>query len=208
MVVTAPDLDRGVARRQAFLKAARAVFLEHGYEAASVNEIVRRAGGSLATLYAQYGNKEGMFLAVAEDQHERFVAEIMPQQGTDGLPLPEGLQLIGEQLLAALLTEDNLAFYRIVVGEGRKFPQLLQRYLTQGASHVLGHIAKYMRARAVKDGVSIADADTAAAYFFDLVRSRHHYFALADSSHRPSAAEITEHVRRVVRFFLNGAATL
>lgn len=204
MSVTAPELDRGVARRQAFLKAARAVFLEHGYEAASVNEIVRRAGGSLATLYNQYGNKEGMFLAVAEDQHERFSAEIMPH-GVDDLPLEQGLQRMGEQLLAALLTEDNLAFYRIVVGEGRKFPQLLQRYLTQGASHVLGHISKYMRTRAKQDGVAIADVDTAASYFFDLVRSRHHYFALADSSHRPGAQEISAHVRDVVRFFLNGA---
>ena len=202
--MSAPELDRGVARRQAFLKAARAVFLEHGYEAASVNEIVRRAGGSLATLYAQYGNKEGMFLAVAEDQHERFVAEIMPQ-GVDDLPLAEGLQLMGEQLLAALLTEDNLAFYRIVVGEGRKFPQLLQRYLTQGASHVLGHVANYMRARAQQDGGTIAEVDIAAGYFFELVRSRHHYFALADSSHRPTKQEIAEHVRHVVRFFLNGA---
>ena len=40
------------ARRHAFLLAAREVFLEQGYEEASVNDVVRRAGGSLATLYA------------------------------------------------------------------------------------------------------------------------------------------------------------
>ena len=70
-------LDRGVARKQAFLQAAREVFLEHGYEAASVNEVVRRAGGSLATLYSQYGSKEGLFLAVAAEhpgEHRRIDA--------------------------------------------------------------------------------------------------------------------------------------
>ena len=39
--------DRGVARRQAFLQAAREVFLEQGYEAASVNDVVRLAGGQI-----------------------------------------------------------------------------------------------------------------------------------------------------------------
>ncbi|MBS0385347.1 MAG: helix-turn-helix transcriptional regulator, partial [Proteobacteria bacterium] len=47
-------MDRGVARRHAFLLSAREVFLEQGYEQASVNDVVRRAGGSFATLYAQF----------------------------------------------------------------------------------------------------------------------------------------------------------
>lgn len=203
MVMTGSELDRGVARRQAFLKAARSVFLEHGFEAASVNEIVRRAGGSLATLYAQYGNKEGMFLAVAEDQHERFVHDIMPASIGD-LPLEQGLQHIGEQLLRALLTKDNLAFYRIIVGEGRKFPQLLQRYITAGADMVRGAIADYMRTRAVKDGLVLDDAETGAAYFFDMVRSRYHYRSLAEPDFVLSEEELSMHVRRSVGLLLHG----
>src|SRR5262249_13157459 len=97
------SIDRGVARRQAFLLVAREVFLEHGFEHASVNDVVRQAGGSLATLYAQFGNKEGLFLAVAEEQHSIFLRDVMPPETVD-LPLQEGLQLIGEHLLRALLS--------------------------------------------------------------------------------------------------------
>ena len=68
------------------LQAAREVFLEQGYEAASVNDVVRRAGGSLATLYAQFGNKEGLFQAVTQDQHERFTRAMTPDS-VDHLPL-------------------------------------------------------------------------------------------------------------------------
>lgn len=197
-------LDRGVARRHAFLKAAREVFLEFGFEAASVNEIVRRAGGSLATLYSQYGNKEGLFLAVAQDQNDRFVREILPACGDD-LPLEEGLQVMGEQLLRAILTRDNLAFYRIVVGEGRKFPQLLQRYVATGAERIRGAIAAYVRARALKEGIEIPDPELTAAYFLDIVRSRHHYYSLANPAYTVTPAELTVHVRAAVQFFLHGA---
>lgn len=191
--------DRGVARRHAFLEAARHVFLDQGYEAASVNDVVRLAGGSLATLYAQFGNKEGLFLAVSQDQHERFVREIMPEC-VDHLPLEDGLRAIGEQFTRAMLSRDNLAFFRIVVGEGRKFPQLMQRYTTAGADRVREVVAAYIRHAAPK----VADPDTVASYFFELLRSRHHYRALADESYRISDAELTAHVRSAVAFLIRG----
>jgi AcrR family transcriptional regulator len=192
--------DRGVARRQAFLIAAREVFLEQGYVAASVNDVVRRAGGSLATLYAQFGNKEGLFLAVTQDQHERFTRAITPES-VDHLPLEEGLRAIGEHFMRALLSHDNLAFFRIVVSEGRKFPDQMLRYMQTGAEKVRGVICEFLAARAP----DIADADIAASYLIELWRARHHYRALSDDNYRLSEKEIVEHVRRTVRFFMNGA---
>lgn len=202
MASDSPHVDRGVARRQAFLQAAREVFLEQGYEAASVNDVVRRAGGSLATLYAQFGNKEGLFLAVSQDQQDRFVASVTPQC-VDHLPLEEGLQKIGEQFLRTILSKDNLAFFRIVIGEGRKFPQLLQRYLTTGADRVRAMIADYLS----KQGLKFEDTETAGAYFLEMVRSKNHYRALSNESFHMSDAEITAHVAAVVKFFLRAAPT-
>jgi AcrR family transcriptional regulator len=193
-------LDRGVARRHAFLLAAREVFLEQGYEQASVNDVVRRAGGSLATLYGQFGNKEGLFLAVTQDQHERFVAAITPQC-VDHLNLEDGLQAIGEKYLTALLERDNLAFFRIVVGEGRKFPQLLQRYLATGADNVRAVVVSFLRSHAAQ----IAYPDAISGYFLEIMRGRHQYRALADEGYSLSAKDVSEHVRTGVRFFLSGA---
>jgi AcrR family transcriptional regulator len=196
-----PHVDRGVARRQAFLQAAREVFLEQGYEAASVNDVVRRAGGSLATLYAQFGNKEGLFLAVSQDQQDRFVASVTPEC-VDHLPLEEGLQKIGEQFLRTILAKDNLAFFRIVIGEGRKFPQLLQRYLTTGADRVRMMISEYVKAQ----GVTMDDVDNAGGYFLEMVRGKHHYRALSIEGFQLTDAEITAHVAAVVKFFLRASA--
>ncbi|MFT3727562.1 MAG: TetR/AcrR family transcriptional regulator [Terricaulis sp.] len=192
-------VDRGVARRQAFLQAAREVFLEQGYEEASVNDVVRRAGGSLATLYAQFGNKEGLFLAVAQDQNDRFVRAITPEC-VDHLPLEQGLQAMGDRYLHALLAKDNLAFFRIMVGEGRKFPQLLQRYISTGSEKVRGTVADYLK----KNG-KIPEPEAVAPYFLEVVRSKHHYRAMSDESYRLTDAEIEQYVAQAVKFFLNGA---
>jgi len=190
--------DRGVARRHAFLTAAREVFLEQGYEAASVNDVVRRAGGSLATLYAQFGNKEGLFLAVAQDLHEEL-ARAMTPQNVDHLPLEEGLQQIGEQFCRNMISRDHIAFFRIIVGEGRHFPEQVHRYLSQGgAEKVRGVIGRYLE----KSGAKLADSEMAASYLLELWRSRHHYRALSVENYTMTDEALAKHVRDAVGFFL------
>lgn len=196
--------DRGSARRQAFLVAARAEFLARGYEAANVNEVVRNAGGSLATLYAQFGNKEGLFLAVMEDQHARFIADFSTDEA-EGLELERGLEIIGLKVIQAFLKPDNLAFYRITIGEGGKFPHLLQRYVgTGGASTVRGAIAVHLANHATADGRKVADPEASASFFLELMRARHHYRALSDAAYAPTTEELSEHVKAGVHVLLHG----
>lgn len=193
--------DRGVARRQAFLQAAREVFLEHGYEAASVNDVVRMAGGSLATLYAQFGNKEGLFLAFMQDQHDRFAREMRPPVSVDGMPIEEAMQVIGEHFLRRLLQRDSLAFFRVMVSEGRKVPEPLRRYFSTGGSNM---IHEELTCQLTRAGLSESDAKESVGYFVEILRSRHHFQSITDESYVLSDAELKAHVARAVRFLLNG----
>jgi AcrR family transcriptional regulator len=197
-------LDRGVARKQAFLQAAREVFLEHGYEAASVNEVVRRAGGSLATLYSQYGSKEGLFLAVAADQQDRFLEALLPVNYRN-LPLREGLTTFANKFLYAVLHPDNVAFFRIAVGEGRKYPQLLRRYLSSNIEKLRITLSEYLKERPDENGARIALPEISASHFFDLVRSNLHYRAMCNPDFIFSAEDRDAHVKEAVEFFLHGA---
>ncbi len=52
-------------RQEAILDAAEALFLEQGYERTALADIVKRSGGSLATLYDLFGNKQGLLHAIA-----------------------------------------------------------------------------------------------------------------------------------------------
>ena len=62
-------------------------------------------------------------------------------------------------------------------------------------------LAKFLSAH----GPVNTDPETGASYLVELWRSRHHYRALADEAYKVSDAEISAHVARANRFFLDGA---
>ena len=61
-----PEVDS--AKRRQIVEGARAVFLTQGFDAASMNDIARKAGVSKGTLYVYFRNKEELFEAIAEEQ--------------------------------------------------------------------------------------------------------------------------------------------
>src|SRR3546814_3090605 len=66
-------------RQSAILDAAESLFLEQGYERTSLAEIVKRSGGSLATLYELFVNKQGLLRAIATrwcDRSEEHTSEL------------------------------------------------------------------------------------------------------------------------------------
>ena len=61
-----------LANRQAILEAARTVFGEMGFEAATVRDIIRRTNLSVGAFYNYYRSKEEVFDALADDGARRF----------------------------------------------------------------------------------------------------------------------------------------
>jgi AcrR family transcriptional regulator len=61
-----------LANRQAILDAAREVFREMGFEAATVRDIIRRTGLSVGAFYNYYRSKEEVVAALADDGARRF----------------------------------------------------------------------------------------------------------------------------------------
>ena len=75
-----------VQNRQAILDAAREVFGELGYEAATVRDIIRRTGLAAGTFYNYYRSKEEVFAALADDGARRFAPILKALRGK-GAPL-------------------------------------------------------------------------------------------------------------------------
>lgn len=68
--------ERLAATRAALLKAARTMFAEHGYEAASTEEIVRRAHVTRGALYHHFADKRALFDAVVGEVAKEIAARI------------------------------------------------------------------------------------------------------------------------------------
>lgn len=73
--VSSPDT------RARLLEAGGQVFSETGYRAATVREIVRRAGANVAAVNYHFRDKEGLYAAVLEDAARRAVEQYPPYGG-------------------------------------------------------------------------------------------------------------------------------
>ena len=96
------------ATRGLLLDAATAVFSEHGFAGARVDEIAARAGVNKALLYAYYGDKEGLYRAVLSS---RFAPPVSFSLAADADPRRE-LEEVVRRLFRVLL--EDRAFARLL----------------------------------------------------------------------------------------------
>ncbi len=205
--VAEPETGRAELRRAAFLKAAREVFLEFGYEAANMAEIVRRAGGSLSTLYAQFGGKKGLFEAMI-DSRVNELTEQMHLELAAHAPLAEGLRRIGEVSLDRQLDPDSIDVLRLMIAQAKKFPDMAEQWSKRGPEAVRKALATYLEDRAKAGEIQIANYEVAAATFFDLLRSRLQIRSLLMPGYVPSEQEKRDAVDRAVKVFIGGIGAL
>jgi TetR/AcrR family transcriptional regulator, mexJK operon transcriptional repressor len=106
-------------KREAILRAARAIFVECGYESARMAEIAERAGVATGTIYLYFQGKEELVIALVEAFLTRIAERIAPF-----FELPD----IGEAIERAVRTAielseseaDLLRLARLQVGLGRR----------------------------------------------------------------------------------------
>jgi AcrR family transcriptional regulator len=86
-------------RRKAIIDAAAEVFLERGYEAASLNVIAEKLGTDRASLYYYFGSKQELFREIVREAAEKSVTTaeaIAAKQGPADLKLREAFQSVME----------------------------------------------------------------------------------------------------------------
>ncbi|MGE0747886.1 MAG: TetR/AcrR family transcriptional regulator [Rhodospirillales bacterium] len=72
----APQQGRSRRTMERIIEAAEELFGEHGYDGASVAEIVRRAQSSVGAFYSRFKDKEGLFLHLHARQCHLVITEI------------------------------------------------------------------------------------------------------------------------------------
>lgn len=200
----APRTPRGELRHAALLEAAEAVFLEHGYEGASIEEIVRRVGGSKASLYSYFGSKENLFWEVLNQLSDRFMTELaVPTQADADL---EGtLAAIGRRFLAIFLDPQRCRLFRTMIAESVRFPELSRNFFERGARTRLA-LAGYLRLQQQAGRIVCPDPEMAASQFLELVKGPPHFRVLLSLPPFDQGFDPEAHVTGAVRLFLYGCA--
>lgn len=180
------------------------MFLEQGYERTNINELVRRAGGSMATLYRYYGGKAGLFAAMMEEAREQLLTPLT--QGGDSSEAPAAfLGRLGDGFLRLVVSEEGVGFFRVVLAETYKFPEL-QKAVGRAFAQLTNHLTTYLDAQVAAGTLRIADTRRAAAQFYEMVKGQAQLLAVTGLG-LPDEAEIRIQVDSAVRLFLHGCAT-
>jgi AcrR family transcriptional regulator len=113
-------------KREAIINAALTAFLDEGYGGSSVNRIAANAGVSITTLYRHFDSKDDLYVAVIQEACDTLAQSA----DLDWLDLPplEGLTEAGCRLLNHILSEQQLALFRVVARDAQRFPELGRRY--------------------------------------------------------------------------------
>lgn len=127
-------------KRAAILAAAKDIFLEQGFEGASMESIAAKADVSIMTLYRHAESKDDLFAAVIasacdpndEEEQAGFV-ELMKR------PLAEVLVEVGMIAQARLADPLTVALMRAVMAETTRFPQLGET----AYSGFVGHLEQF-----------------------------------------------------------------
>lgn len=110
-------------RRASIIDVATRSFLEQGYAATSMSTIAAELGGSKGTLWAHFGSKEELFAAVIDTLIEGDSAQLEAMLRNRRYSR-ESVRSFCRLLIALLMKPDAVRLYRLIVGEGERFPEL------------------------------------------------------------------------------------
>lgn len=152
--------------RQRILDGAASVFLERGFDAASMNDICRTAGVSKSTLYVYFAHKEELFEALIDQKRDlKFgaVAETLwhedPQTALTGFLL---------RLVSVVCSADVIRAQRTIIGIVERMPELGARFYAGGAARAQNLLCAYLDRQVAAGRFAIPDTHRAAYQLIEL----------------------------------------
>ena len=188
------------------LDAAGKVFLERGFEGASVDEIAEVARAGKPTIYARFASKEALFAAVVARKVRANTS--MQSVVAMGSTIEQRLEAMASVILGRILSPESIGLMRAVVAEARRFPDLAISVKRQArdlgiesVAHLLGEVAQSGEMGASPAFAPDHLSDTARR-FMDVIVFPMAMRVLYGEDLTELRAEIGPHVRHAVAFFL------
>jgi AcrR family transcriptional regulator len=187
---------------RAIVIAAHEHFLRDGFAGASMDAIAKSAGVSVKTIYSHFANKDELFskvmIAACTDHllsSELPSGEVLAERfAWFPKATQRGLMEAGRDYLSHLLSEEQLALYRVVTRDADRFPELGRQYQKNFARGRTGILIAYFRSIARRRSWAKRDARQDAALFEALLRAGIYEEVLHGLS-TANANAIEEHAR-------------
>ena len=137
---------RGEELRSHILSAAKEIFLEHGFERASMDQVAARAQTSKRSLYAHFASKEALYLAIVEYVRGVSFERLKTLDDYPGPPLEALVQFLA-RFMQAFLHGGAIQMARMSIGVASRFPDGAAEYFDVAFQSVAESIAVFLRGR-------------------------------------------------------------
>lgn len=201
--VELPQNKRGHERCVALIESANELFLQFGYDAVSLDDIVQHAGGSKATIYKYFGNKEGLFRAICDYRREQFRQDITLTAKDPHDPLASYLIRILSNFLRHILLAKNTAFIRLVLNQAQKDPELALHIHENGAKMIQKTIAQTLQHEHEQGTIYCPQPESSAMLYFGIIRD-YEWRIILGINIDISEQDLDNHIQYSVERFLEG----
>jgi TetR/AcrR family transcriptional regulator of autoinduction and epiphytic fitness len=159
-----PRADESEARIQALLDVAADVFIERGYEGASLDEIARRANASKQTMYVRFPSKANLFEAVVRSQTDEAYLRFSGILNLE-LPIEDVLEEFGRESIKRVSAERTQRLIRTIIAAVASFPELGKNLWNQVEKNCILPLADYLGEQSKRGVLSKLDPPLAANMF-------------------------------------------
>lgn len=188
------------AKRRQILEGANGVFMELGFDAASMGAIARAAGVSKGTLYVYFDSKEALFAAMIADERARLKGHL--DLDADDPDVAASLRRTGRKLVAFIVRPANIRAVRTVMGISERIPAVGRAFYEDGPGRGIDKFTRFIEAHARAGRLIAPDPRLAAAQLQMLLQAGLVNELLYDVREPPDEAEIAAHVDAAVATFL------
>lgn len=196
-----PGRPRDVEKDHAIIRAAQRLFLERGFDGASVDAIAEAAGVAKATVYARFADKEALLReAIAAKCGEFLDNETLDWRA--GRNLKDGLAAIANRFLSLVTDDEAVSMHRLMMQEGQKSDRLPSLFFDSAIRPTVKRLAAFLDSEAARLGATIGDAEGAAWRFLGMVKGEDHMRAMFTMKPR-AKAEIDRHIAACVDDFVS-----
>jgi len=194
---TAPEEDS--SKRRQILEGARKVFMDLGFDGASMGEIARAAGVSKGTLYVYFSDKFRLFAAIVEEEGVVRGASNFSFDPTRNAEIV--LQEFGEAWIAMVCRPGGGSAIRTVMAIAERMPEVGRRYYDCVIDGTIGRLAAYLQARVDANELAILDCHLAASQFQLMCQATLFLPFIFQGAPPPSPDQVRSVVASAVRMF-------
>ena len=190
--------------RLRILKCATDSFLEHGYQAVSMDAIAEAAEVSNRTVYSHFENKERLLAAVFRHEAERLRPHFSENAISNSSEFESALQNFGEQFVGLLTHPTINGMGRVMVEEARRHPEMAKEFYAWGPTQTENQLVDFIEFGKQHGWLFTADCRLAAQQLLALWQGIWHFKQQLGLAKRLSTKKIKVHVKESLQLFLDG----